>query len=422
MRSAHQSAATSSSTPGKALAYVTDAADRTAIADACPALGLELAEVLREAPDGDERPELARGLDALTGGRADCLIVRRLSDLGRRGDGLERVLDHIDTADLRLVALDVGLDTHARSGLLALARTPAEGRSWVLPGEEEPEAEAAAAEAAEAEAETEAEAAATVGAAAAETAEAPPAVAPPREPAAEPPAAPAAAPTVALGYASAADAGENAAQELAAQRASIEARCAAAGVTLAEIVGDREPKDGKAMDRPGLSHALQRIAAGEASCLVVDGLARVSRSVAELGRLVRWLEERDVRLIAIDLEIDTATPAGRTAARALASVGDWERDRLSERTRAGLAAARAKRHGATGARAEAEAALRRRIAALRADGMTLQAIADLLNEEGVPTQRGGVKWRPSSVQSAAGYKRPQRARSADGLNAGPPKS
>jgi DNA invertase Pin-like site-specific DNA recombinase len=414
MRSAHQSAATPSTTPARALAYVTEAADRAAIADACPSLGLELAGVLREAAEGDERPELVRGLDALTAGRADCLIVRRLADLGRGGNGLGPVLDHIDDADLRLVALDVGLDTHSRNGLLALARTPPEGRSWVLPGEEEaPAAEPEPAhEVAAAPAEPEPEPVAEP---------APLAIAPPPEP--EPPAAPAptAAPAVALGYASAADASETAAEELAAQRASIEARCAAAGVTLAEIVGDREPKDGKAMERPGLSHALHRIAAGEASCLVVDGLARVSRSVAELGRLVRWLEERDVRLIAIDLEIDTATPAGRTAARALASVGDWERDRLSERTRAGLAAARAKRHGATGERAEAEAALRRRIAALRADGMTLQAIADLLNEEGVPTQRGGVKWRPSSVQSAAGYKRPQRARSADGMSAGPPK-
>jgi hypothetical protein len=33
----------------------------------------------------------------------------------------------------------------------------------------------------------------------------------------------------------------------------------------------------------------------------------------------------------------------------------------------------------------------------------------------VPTQRGGTKWRPSSVQSAAGYKRPTRARTADRL-------
>ena len=48
---------------------------------------------------------------------------------------------------------------------------------------------------------------------------------------------------------------------------------------------------------------------------------------------------------------------------------------------------------------------------MSADGLTLQAIADALNEEGVPTPRGGAKWRPSSVQTAAGYKR--RARSKD---------
>jgi hypothetical protein len=48
---------------------------------------------------------------------------------------------------------------------------------------------------------------------------------------------------------------------------------------------------------------------------------------------------------------------------------------------------------------------------MRADGMTLQGIADVLNEEGVPTLRGGAKWRPSSVQTAAGYKR--RSKSKD---------
>ena len=52
---------------------------------------------------------------------------------------------------------------------------------------------------------------------------------------------------------------------------------------------------------------------------------------------------------------------------------------------------------------------------MRADGMTLQAIADTLNEERVPTPRGGLKWRPSSVQSAAGYKRRSRAKSVADL-------
>ena len=47
-----------------------------------------------------------------------------------------------------------------------------------------------------------------------------------------------------------------------------------------------------------------------------------------------------------------------------------------------------------------------RIAAMRRAGMTLQAISDQLNDEQIPTIRGGALWRPSSVQAALGYKRP----------------
>ena len=50
---------------------------------------------------------------------------------------------------------------------------------------------------------------------------------------------------------------------------------------------------------------------------------------------------------------------------------------------------------------------------MRARGMSLQAISDVLNAEGVPTLRGGTHWRPSSVQAATGYKRPP-AKPADG--------
>ena len=169
---------------------------------------------------------------------------------------------------------------------------------------------------------------------------------------------------------------------------------------------EREPKDGKALERGGLSYLIQRLAAGDASCIVVSGLDRLSRSVSELGTLVQWLEKNDIRLVAVELGLDTSSPGGQTAARALASVGGWERERLSERTRKGLAAARsARRTTGSGSSASDWATLQKRIATMRADGMTLQGIADVLNEEGVPTPRGGAKWRPSSVQTAAGYKR-----------------
>jgi DNA invertase Pin-like site-specific DNA recombinase len=228
--------------------------------------------------------------------------------------------------------------------------------------------------------------------------------------------------TRALGYASVPTDAEAGGSELDLQRQALEGTCKRFGLELVEVVREREPKDGKALDRAGLSYLIGRIAAGEASCIVVTGLERLSRSVSELGTLVQWLERNEVRLVADDLNLDTATPGGRTTARALASVGGWERERLSERTRKGLAAARAKRRAGAGPTAPDWTEIRKRIAAMRADGMTLQAIADVLNEEGVPTQRGGKQWRPSSVQTAAGYKRRTKPRKVDDLPAvKPPK-
>ena len=93
------------------------------------------------------------------------------------------------------------------------------------------------------------------------------------------------------------------------------------------------------------------------------------------------------------------------------SVGEWEGRRIGEQTRKGLAAARARR-GSTGRPAVEDVPhLKERISAMRTEGMTLQAIADRLNEEQIPTLRGGSLWRPSSVQAAAGYRRPKKGRS-----------
>lgn len=43
----------------------------------------------------------------------------------------------------------------------------------------------------------------------------------------------------------------------------------------------------------------------------MSGLDRLSRSVAELGTIVQWLEEKEVRLVAVELDLDTRQP-GRT--------------------------------------------------------------------------------------------------------------
>jgi DNA invertase Pin-like site-specific DNA recombinase len=408
---------------------------RLDIQRACSRLGLELVEVCGDETDARAvaapRHGLERALGAIHTGGAACLVVGGLEQLGADTRELSATLARLERAGARLVAVDVGFDSATATGRLALGRSRPDA-AWAGPREAGPP-EAGPPEAPEA--------GRPEGGSRQVAGEAPPprldgfvpAAAPesaPQTDAGEAPDGPAAgapepaAPTpaqavAALGYASVpADGGD--AEGIGAQRRAIEAICAARGLRLVELVGDREPNDGKALDRAGLSHTLQRIAAGDARCLVVGSLDRLSRSVAELGTIVQWLERNEVRLVAADLGLDTSTEAGRMTARTLASVAGWERERLSERTQKGLAAARAKRHDAAGAAGPDWPALRRRIAGMRADGMTLQAIADVLNAEGVPTQRGGLKWRPSSVQTAAGYRRRTRPRTLDELPRVPP--
>ncbi len=206
----------------------------------------------------------------------------------------------------------------------------------------------------------------------------------------------------AIGYACVFD---HANRDLAAQRKAIKACCAQRGLGLLSTVHDVD-RDGGSRARPSLVWALEQIAEREADVLVVPRLRDLSPNVANLTPLLSWFNEERRRLIAIDLDLDTATEAGRLAASAVAGVGGWEHERISERTRRGLEAARSRGAG-QGRTAVADVPeLADRIQAMREQGMTLQAIADRLNEEGVPTLRGGAMWRPSSVQRATGYRRP----------------
>jgi peptidoglycan hydrolase-like protein with peptidoglycan-binding domain/DNA invertase Pin-like site-specific DNA recombinase len=211
-----------------------------------------------------------------------------------------------------------------------------------------------------------------------------------------------------LGYVSVAAVGEHERSQLGDQTTAIDSFCERRGWRLMEVVRDVEGTNAKGMERPGLLYALDKIDRGEASCLVVSELGRLSRSATDLGRILEWLGRSHGRLVAMDIGLDTGAAEGRLAARALVSVGSWERERLAERTRKGLAAARAQGRATGRPAVDDVPALKERIVEMRAAGMTLQAIADELNDEGVPTLRGGEKWRPSSVQSAAGYRRPDR--------------
>ena len=149
-----------------------------------------------------------------------------------------------------------------------------------------------------------------------------------------------------------------------------------------------------AQSRADLPSALEEVAASGADGLAAARIDSLAGSLAELAGVLRWLREAGAALVVLDVGLDTSAPGGRRTVDVLLAVADLERRR-----------GRAGRPPPPG-RPAVEPELRERIAAMRAEGMTLQAIADVLNEEGVPTPRGGTEWRPSSVQNAAGYRRP----------------
>ena len=212
---------------------------------------------------------------------------------------------------------------------------------------------------------------------------------------------------IALGYLSVhAPEGQNG-QEIREQMAAIEAACRNHGLQLTEVVRD----SGEAgAERPGIQHAMDRLTAGEASCMVVAELGRLSRSAPEVGTIVESLRRRETRLVTATEGLDTSTRSGAEAADKLVSLSAATDRPPSPRAGNGKQRRPARPAERASHRAPPDEydvrALKERIQSMRESGMTLQAIADRLNAENVPTIRGGVKWRPSSVQAAAGYRRP----------------
>jgi len=102
----------------------------------------------------------------------------------------------------------------------------------------------------------------------------------------------------------------------------------------------REIVSGAKNQRPVLSELLNNIRSGDV--LVIWKLDRLGRSLKELVELANELLQRNVGLQSINDPIDTTTPQGRLSFNLFASLAEFERDLIRERTQAGLSAARAR--------------------------------------------------------------------------------
>ena len=137
-------------------------------------------------------------------------------------------------------------------------------------------------------------------------------------------------------------------------------------------------------ERSGFDWAVRWTSNGEEKELVVAELSGVSTSVTDLSDLLEWFFRSEARRVTSTSGLDTAEQGGRLVASAVIDVSSWQRERLSGR-----------------------------IAWMRAEGMTLDMIADQLNKEGVPTNSGEARWQPSSVQAATADRGPETDNCSD---------
>lgn len=96
---------------------------------------------------------------------------------------------------------------------------------------------------------------------------------------------------------------------------------------------------GKSADRPGLKKLLRTLSEGDT--LIVRKLNRLGRSMRNLVTLIEELRDRGINFRSLTDSIDTSTPMGRFFFHVMGALAEMERELIVERTRAGLAAARA---------------------------------------------------------------------------------
>ena len=199
---------------------------------------------------------------------------------------------------------------------------------------------------------------------------------------------------------------------LEAQQAKIAVWAELNGYELAGVFVDAGLSGGRADNRPQLLAALNAVAKVKGAALVVYSLSRLARSTADTLAIAAELEKSNADLVSLSEKIDTTTAAGRMVFRLLASLAEFERDQVSERTK--MALAHKKRRGERVGRVPlgfelaadgktlvpvaAELAVVKLVAELWAKGMSLRAIAAELDRQGVPTKAGQGKWQRSTIQ------------------------
>ena len=188
---------------------------------------------------------------------------------------------------------------------------------------------------------------------------------------------------------------------LEAQRSKIKAYATMNSLNL-EIVEDAGIS-AKSLDRPGMAKVLQLVHSRKVSMIIVTKVDRISRSVSDLNNLVKLFNKNQVEFVSIGDSIDTSSASGRLNVNIMASVSQWEREIIGERTSEALQQLRSegkrisrfapygfKLNGSGVVEDADEQKAVKVIHQLRQDGLSLRRIASELERRGHYNRRGGV--------------------------------
>lgn len=196
---------------------------------------------------------------------------------------------------------------------------------------------------------------------------------------------------------------------LNAQKAKIQAMATIQGAELLEIVMDAG-ESAKSLKRPGVEQLLQMVDRKEVDSVIVLKLDRLTRSVRDLADLLDLFDKRGVSLVSVEESLDTSTAAGRLVLNVMASVSQWEREIIGERTSTALQHKKSQGEriggipfgyqlGPDGVHLEEnleEQEILSKMKKLRHAGLSYQVIADELNSVGFVT-RGAGPWKKQNV-------------------------
>ncbi|TXH56090.1 MAG: recombinase family protein [Bacteroidia bacterium] len=115
-----------------------------------------------------------------------------------------------------------------------------------------------------------------------------------------------------------------------------------------ETIYEEKVSGKNSSDRPELQSCIKSLRAGDT--LVFWRLDRLGRNLKDLVTIVNDLKERGIFIASLTESIDTSSPAGNLIFHLFASLAEFERNIIKERTKAGLDAARAR--GRKGGRPE----------------------------------------------------------------------